>query len=303
MIESSAIITHPPTTPHQSVSDALRTALVAVVRSPATWLFAGIWLVALTYLLVTGHTESLTSILAEEGIVLLIVILVVPLTRNAPSITTPAPHRRPILWLQVALLGGIIVIIGFYGVMFHRLLPSIHLPLWDIRLFLMLTNPLLYFVLPMLLLFFTGARFREVGFGSGWHSWRVIVFFIGVRCIVGSLGILPFVTSPNQAAFLPVAFAVNMLQNGFSEEFLFRGALQARLRWLLSPSWAVVVSSLLFGLWHIGAVTQAVGDNYLAGVAYTIVNQATMGLFLGVIFWRTRNLLACSIIHAFLNSL
>ena len=297
MIESSGS-----TTPHQSISDSLYTTLIAVVRSPATWLFAGIWVAALTYLLVTGYTEFLISILEEDAVTLLIVLFVVPLTRNAPPVTIVLPHSRPILWLQVAMLGVVILIAGFSGLVFHDLIPSLHYPSWFAH-FLPLINPLLYFVLPTTLLYFTGVRWREIGFGSGWHSWRVIILYIGVRCIFGVIGVLSFVTSLHQLLFLPVVFGRNMLENGFSEEFLFRGALQTRLRWLLSPSWAVVASSLVFGLWHIGAVTQNAGGNYLVGAAYSIVSQATIGLFFGLIFWRTRNLLACSVIHAFADTL
>jgi membrane protease YdiL (CAAX protease family) len=43
----------------------------------------------------------------------------------------------------------------------------------------------------------------------------------------------------------------NLLQNGFSEEFLFRGALLTRLRLIMAPSSAIVVSSVAFGLSHI----------------------------------------------------
>lgn len=297
MIESSGS-----TTPYQSISDSLYTTLIAVARSPATWLFAGIWLAALTYLLVTGYEETLTLVLREEAVMLLSLLFIVPLTRNAPPIPILSPHPRPLLWLQIALIGSIILITCFSGLVFHDLISGLHYPLWYVHLF-PLINPLLYFVLPMILLYFAGARFREVGFGSGWHSWRVIVLYIGVRCIFGVIGILSFVTSIYQAVFLPVVFTSSILQNGFSEEFLFRGALQTRLRWLLSPSWAVVVSSLVFGLWHIGAVTQGKGGNYLVGAAYSIVSQATLGLFFGLIFLRTRNPLACSVIHAFLDSL
>ncbi len=111
--------------------------------------------------------------------------------------------------------------------------------------------------------------------------WQSVLVFKGVLCVVSSCAVITF-------SFLET-----------SEEFLFRGALQARLCWLLSPSWAVVVSLLVFGLWHIGFVAQGVGGNYIVGAAYSIVNQATIGLFFGLIFWRTRSLLACSIIHAF----
>ncbi len=88
MIESSESTTLSSTVPYQSISYSLRIALVAAVRSPATWLFVCIWLAALTYLLVTGYTESLPLILEGDTVMLLVVLLAIPLTRNASPITT-----------------------------------------------------------------------------------------------------------------------------------------------------------------------------------------------------------------------
>ena len=97
---------------------------------------------------------------------------------------------------------------------------------------------------------------------------------------------------------------MHLLQNGFGEEFLFRGALQTRLRALLSPSWAIVIQALLFGIWHFGANFGHNGINSInAVIAFSVVLQGTAGLAFGIIFQRTRNLLACTVFHVVLNSL
>ena len=97
---------------------------------------------------------------------------------------------------------------------------------------------------------------------------------------------------------------MHLLQNGFGEEFLFRGAMQTRLRVLLNPSWAIVIQALLFGIWHFGA---NFGYKGIAGIntviAFSVVVQGTAGLAFGIIFQRTRNLFACSAIHVVTNSL
>lgn len=94
----------------------------------------------------------------------------------------------------------------------------------------------------------------------------------------------------------------NSLRNGFFEEFLFRGALLAILIQLVHMQWAIVLSSLLFGLWHLGANTVGFDGNFLAGAAFGVMNQAVIGLGLAVVVFRTRNLLASSIIHVLLNT-
>ena len=44
----------------------------------------------------------------------------------------------------------------------------------------------------------------------------------------------------------------NALDDGFFERFLFRGALQPRLRGLVGPSSGLVLQELVFGAWHLG---------------------------------------------------
>jgi membrane protease YdiL (CAAX protease family) len=96
----------------------------------------------------------------------------------------------------------------------------------------------------------------------------------------------------------------NAIQNGFFEEFLFRGALQTRLRRILNPAWAVVIQALIFGVWHLGlGYTNTAYDGFLPAVTATLVNQAVLGLAFGMIFERTRNLLAPSVVHVFFNSM
>ncbi|MBP2017814.1 membrane protease YdiL (CAAX protease family) [Symbiobacterium terraclitae] len=91
------------------------------------------------------------------------------------------------------------------------------------------------------------------------------------------------------------------LQNGFSEEFLFRGALQTRLSQLLGDGWGLVLASLVFGIVHLGLNTKSLGGDYLAGLAASVVFQATSGLLFGLTFMRTRSLIAPTEVHIVRN--
>lgn len=96
----------------------------------------------------------------------------------------------------------------------------------------------------------------------------------------------------------------NALNNGFFEEFLFRGALQTRLRPLVGVGWALVLQALVFGVWHLGLGfddTSHVG--WPEALASTLAHPAVIGLAYGVAFERTRNLLAPSVAHVLANSL
>jgi len=70
-------------------------------------------------------------------------------------------------------------------------------------------------------------------------------------------------------------------------------------------SWAIVIQALLFGIWHFAANIKYVCINgNTAVIAFNVVVKATaFGLVFGIIFQRTRNLLACSVIHVVANSL
>jgi len=111
-----------------------------------------------------------------------------------------------------------------------------------------------------------------------------------------------------RAAFMfPLALVFLIVTTGFTEEFFFRGVLLTRLEGLFrSKVWAVLVMSVLFGMYHVpyaylnpnwpshgdftSALTMALGEGIPGGIV------------LGIIYLRARNnLLACVIVHALID--
>jgi membrane protease YdiL (CAAX protease family) len=207
--------------------------------------------------------------------------------------------------------------------MFHGILQSHPIPVWShvIDVFsrmgerllnanivgypaLAMANPVKYFLLPLPLLLLFGARFSELGFSRGHHTVSVLALW----CIVPAV-LLVFQLTFGYLTFgiLSRRFIRHFLQNGFGEEFLFRGALQTRLRVLFNSSWAIVIQALIFGIWHFGKhfinLKQVDINSIAATVAFSIAGTAIFGIAYGIIFQRTRNLLACSVIHVVFNSL
>lgn len=158
-----------------------------------------------------------------------------------------------------------------------------------------LANPVCYGLLPLSLLLLAGARPHELGLGREHHAGRVLLATAGPLLVVG--------LSARQPLDLGSRIVSNTLQNGFFEEFLFRGALQTRLRMLVAPDVALAAQALLFGMWHLGLGFTMTGGDLIAAVAYTIVHQAVLGVAFGVLFARTRNLAAPSAVHVLLNSI
>ena len=302
----------------QTIRDeALRPAL----RSPAAWTFALLWVTSAAYLACTGHTGISLFALGKITVLFLFTLLTVGLTASASGRPGNAQQatRSTLLWLQVALVGIVIALTAQRGMVFHGVIPPEfnHIPLWSPFVQSLeevgkrlgqagylsnpncLVNPLLMFVVPLPLLLLLGARWRSLGFERGWRTWRIVVLWS-----IGYVGywLLNLITGAWSVGRLGHTLLSKTMQNGFFEEFLFRGVLQTRLSRLISPSWALVVSSLGFGLWHIGVNAKYFGGDLLAGAALSILSQGSMGLAFGVIFLRTRNLLACSVIHVVVNT-
>jgi uncharacterized protein len=99
-----------------------------------------------------------------------------------------------------------------------------------------------------------------------------------------------------------------VIEVGLVEEFFFRALVQSRLAaWFKSEVSGVVLMSLAFGLAHApgfifrkaGAV-EGLGANpsALDATAYSIVVLAVSGILFGVMWARTKNLVALMLLHA-----
>ena len=273
--------------------------------------FAAAWLASATVLVVSGHGFPVFQ--AVIGAVYLgLAGITILITSDAPFVRPTSGRRR--LSVQVAVIALFIVLTAWNGMVFHAVPGAGPLPLWsDLTSALgragdgvfgngnYLANPVTYVVLPLLLLVLLGARPRDLGFARGHRVGRVILLWAAIPVAMLAFAL---VTGQLTVTRLANRLVSNVMQNGFWEEFLFRGALQTRLRALLSPEWAIVMQALLFGAWHLGlGYTNTGGVGLLPALAITIVHQATIGLAFGIVFERTRNLLAPSVAHVLANSI
>jgi len=101
------------------------------------------------------------------------------------------------------------------------------------------------------------------------------------------------------------------LEAGFCEEFLFRACLQSRLTaWLRSPTTAIVVTSLLFGLGHWpglylrgGPGVDGWSTDPIQVAAYTVATLSPLSLSLGLLWTRSRSLLLIVLVHGAIDAL
>jgi membrane protease YdiL (CAAX protease family) len=205
----------------------------------------------------------------------------------------------------------------------ETLLPASWLASERGNFFVVLTRKLIAFVaLPFLLfrLLFE-RRWRDFGLQTsgvralaGNHLPVVLVLSIAIlafQFFVGN-GAAPIrhgeFTARQLAIGLPLCFAWLLFEVGLVEEFFFRALLQARLAaWFESEVSGVALMALLFGLSHApgfilrrAGLADAIGTNPSAAdsIAYAIVVLSVSGIMFGIVWARTKNLLAAMIIHA-----
>lgn len=289
----------------------MSTMIRGLARSRPAWFFAAAWLASAIVLVATGQGFPVQAALI--GLVYLGLSAVTVLVTDPGPSRPLAPRDRPRAWLRLAIAIAFVLLTGSMGLAFHGVIAADAIPLWsDVVASLaafgeawfgngnLVTNPVLYFVAPAVLLALAGASRRELGLRRGEQVWRVLVLWSTIP-----VAILGFAVATGQLTIerLGGRLVSHALQNGFFEEFLFRGALQGILRRLIDPGWALVLQALAFGAWHLGlGFANTDGAGLLPALASVIAYQAVIGLAFGVILERTRNLLVPSVAHVLANS-
>lgn len=97
---------------------------------------------------------------------------------------------------------------------------------------------------------------------------------------------------------LIVAAIATAVSAGVGEELFYRRWLQTRLEAVLGAWPGIALASLAFALMHLGS--HGTGEPLL-DVARVVVAQGSFGLFVGVLWWRYRNLTAIILVHVLVN--
>lgn len=274
------------------------------------WIAVPVYLAASAYLLYLGETTGVLLRLANALYILLLAWLTGRVTKPSSPEELERPRAGSLLWVQIGVIFVILFLTGLNSdriplwsnmvAWFHNLGESVLPVEWFGGPGNSVANPVQYFVIPLLLLLALGAKPAELGLGKGYRVWQTCLVWLALPVVIW-IGLLATGVLPAQA--LVRRIISNTFQNGFFEEFLFRGALQTRLSRLLSTPWTLAFQALLFGLWHLRANTQSMDGNFLAGLALCLVSQTVTGFVLGYVFLRTRNLVAPSVAHVALNTL
>jgi len=142
---------------------------------------------------------------------------------------------------------------------------------------------------------------KEVGIVIG--SWALILVAItAVSAVIQQLGTE---TASNQSAelamqnpaIIPLLIAASFLVIGPSEEILYRGVVQGRLRETLSPAPAILVASAIFAAVHVMALTGGI-----SGRLTTIAILFLPSIVFGAVYEYTENLVVPALLHGLHNA-
>lgn len=239
--------------------------------------------------------------------------------------TLPQPQHQPSFkkefWLLTLLIVWIIFYITYGGSLVNKILPASWVkdpPVYSIIIFF---RKLVFFVLvPFAVYKFRGFSLEDFGLTRSpvkFFSQKSIIIFLLLALAASAFqyffsnGAKPVRNGEFNASQLliglPVCFIYLLFDAGLIEEFFFRGFLQSRLSALLkSTTGSIIVSAIIFGLVHApglylrGAGSEGIEEQlpFSFFSAYTIVYMSTAGLFLGIIYNKTKNLWLVIAIHA-----
>jgi membrane protease YdiL (CAAX protease family) len=295
--------------------------LRSIGSHPASFVFGAVWLASAAVVITAGHASQLLVSVGRLCGILLFGWLTLAWTERLERQPQPQAQRGQLrVVAQLAVILGVILAVFVDSLRYYGLGHPPEIPVWSALASTAaaagerwlpahwvgsparaVVDPLCYFALPLLALLLLGARPSALGLGRGRGTWRVIAVwcslpagFLLLQLATGSLGL-------GQLARRLVS---NGLQNGPSEEFLFRGALQSRLALLVDPKWALILQALAFGAWHLAAMRAAGGaSSLLLALANAMLSQAVTGLAFGLMARRTDSIVAGSLFHVIANSL
>jgi membrane protease YdiL (CAAX protease family) len=294
-------------------------------------IFGNVW----AWLGIAAYCVSLAILLrnksfaAEDAIVELIIFgLAFPLlawtaTYRANPLAMKVHRRGAEMWLLFACLIGVTFYLVWGTALSEALVPAGWLLSERGRFIAIFARKLIIFVAIPFVLFRTLFGYRWRDFGLQFAGLRAlagdhfpVVLFLSVAILIfqfflggGAAPIRRGEFHANQLALgLPLCFAWLLIEAGLVEEFFFRALLQTRLAtWFRSEVTGVALMALLFGLAHApgfilrhAGLEEAIGANPSPAdsIAYAIVVLSVGGIFLGVVWARTKNLFAVMIIHA-----
>ncbi len=247
------------------------------------------------------------------------------LRNNEPSLTDRPPFKAEPLIL-VALVLYFTWYVTYGSSLINKLIPqSITSVEWKNSIAVLVKKLFIFVLIPFLI--YKAAGFSTKDFGLVTErknifekkTWRVFII-LSILVLLYQYFLSGGAQPVREGKFnikqlllgLPLLFAWLFIEVGLVEEFFFRAILQSRIVVLLrSPIAGIIISGLIFGLAHApglylrGAESEGVSEQmpFVFWAAYTVTAMSVAGIFLGVVWRRTKNLYLIMALHAMVDLL
>ncbi len=237
------------------------------------------------------------------------------LATRPPHVPRDAPIVKKLLPLQIAAILLVIVLTAWMASVHAHVLRVLP-PLWATfdrdanALLTRIARPGLasalrtfieYTLLPLVVLAALRVPFTKMGLGGfSRGSGRAAVIWL-VMPVFALAYVLLYADIP--AASVGRNLVTAFLAKGFSEEFLFRGALLGRLRSFMPGQWATFAQAIVFALWHFGIDVTHAGGNAITALALLVPAYAVFGFAMALLARRTGNLALPALFHTAIAAL
>ncbi len=242
----------------------------------------------------------------------------------------PELPDKPAFNKEIFIIGSLILLIVWYisygtGWINNLAPKNILSTAWKNSIFILLKKLLIFFGIPFFVYWMFGFRMRDFGFSlrrMGPRPGRLVLVFIILSVAIFLFqfyfghGAEPLrkgqYTQSQLMIGLPLCFIWYFFEVGLVEEFFFRALLQSRITVLLKSNTAgILISGLIFGLAHApglylrGASSEGINEQlpFIFWAAYTVSVMSLAGIFLGIIWSRTKNIYLIMAIHAIVDLL
>ena len=285
----------------------LGAAAVAAVRSRWTWVVVVIWLIAGGILLAHGQAAVVKAKAAFLPVIAILALATIVFTDDPASVPT-ADSSMTMKRLVVALaIVGALALLAWYiasggrrtGMMAALTLNWQASNPWLARSWAVVRTALLFVALPLAAMMVLKVAPHDLGLQPGHRSWRFLALWSVPVLVLWGVRVASGLLWP--ARLVSQLWALTR-QRGFFEEFLFRGMLQSRLA-PYGGGMSLAVQALVFAGWHAGVSLAAAPEAKLVACAVSVFVVLPIGVALGVVFVRTRNLLAPSILNVLANTI
>ena len=278
--------------------------------------FLMIWGVAVAYIAASGGDWTFPIVsLVTFGVTLSAIIWFLTRKMDAPAVPVEQPARQSIALLIYLAIYAVLLIGIWLGTIKHEIPPG---PTQ--KLAVLAYKLVIHVGIPAGILLILGSKLTgmfDTGMGRR-GFWPALIVLCGllfallaaVSPSLEQIGALDLGVAA-AGAWVLGSWAWYSLEAGLCEEFLFRVCLQSRLTaWMKSPTAAIVITSVLFGLGHWPGLYLRGGPGIdgwstdpVQVAAYTIATLAPLSLAIGLLWARTRSLLLIVLVHGAIDAL